>query len=154
MASDGGRGRPRTAALLLGIGLGGFVDGIALHQIAQWHNMLSVRIPPVSMEAMRTNMTADGWFHAAVWLCTMAGVWQLYAAARGGDPIPPPRWFAGMLLLGWGAFNTVEGVIDHHLLELHHVRDVPVHLPMWDWGFLLVGGLGFLAVGALMARRR
>jgi uncharacterized membrane protein len=27
--------------LLLGIGLGGFFDGIVLHQILQWHHMLS-----------------------------------------------------------------------------------------------------------------
>lgn len=148
------RRRMRVTTALLGVGLGGFIDGIALHQIAQWHNMLSARIPPESMEAMRTNMTADGWFHAVVWLCTMAGVWRLYRAARAGDHFPPPRWFAGMLLVGWGAFNTVEGVIDHHLLELHHVRDLPVHMPSWDWVFLAVAGLGLVAIGTVMARER
>lgn len=34
------------AAIVLGIGLGGFVDGIVLHQILQWHEMLSNKIPP------------------------------------------------------------------------------------------------------------
>ena len=29
----------RLAGIVLGLGLGGFVDGIALHQIMQWHNM-------------------------------------------------------------------------------------------------------------------
>ena len=38
-----------TAGILLGIGLGGFVDGIVFHQILQWHNMLSARIPPVDL---------------------------------------------------------------------------------------------------------
>jgi uncharacterized membrane protein len=28
-----------------------------------------------------------------------------------------------MLLAGWGVFNIVEGLIDHQLLGLHHVRD-------------------------------
>ena len=36
------RGRMMTLpGLLLGIGLGGFVDGILLHQILQWHHMLT-----------------------------------------------------------------------------------------------------------------
>jgi uncharacterized membrane protein len=39
------------AGILLGIGLGGFVDGIVLHQIFQWHNMVSNWIPPHIMLA-------------------------------------------------------------------------------------------------------
>ena len=39
-----------TAGVVLGIGLGGFVDGIALHQIAQWHNMGSAILPPTTMD--------------------------------------------------------------------------------------------------------
>ena len=59
------------------------------------------------------------------------------------------------MFFGWGTFNLVEGVIDHHLLNLHHVMDMPMHVPMYDWLFLIIGGLGFLAVGAaLMATRR
>lgn len=33
--------RLTIGGLLLGLGLGGFVDGIAFHQILQWHHMLS-----------------------------------------------------------------------------------------------------------------
>jgi hypothetical protein len=29
-----------VAGLLIGIGMGGFMDGIVLHRIAQWHNTL------------------------------------------------------------------------------------------------------------------
>ena len=35
----------RLAGIVLGLGLGGFVDGIALHQIMQWHNMGSAVLP-------------------------------------------------------------------------------------------------------------
>ena len=56
--------RATLAGILIGIGMGGFVDGIALHQIAQWHNMLSNVVPPHTMETMRVNMTWDGLFHA------------------------------------------------------------------------------------------
>jgi uncharacterized membrane protein len=142
----------RTAALLLGLGLGGFIDGIGLHQIAQWHNMLSAQVPPVSMEAMMLNMRADGWFHAAVFLLTLAGVLMLYRVARLGVVFPSMRWFLGMLIGGWGLFNLVEGIINHHLLQLHHVRDVPVHVPAYDYAFLLIGGLGFIALGWLLTR--
>ena len=40
MALEGVTG-PSAPGILLGIGLGGFVDGIVLHQILQWHHMLS-----------------------------------------------------------------------------------------------------------------
>jgi uncharacterized membrane protein len=33
--------RTRLPGLFLGIGLGGFVDGIVLHQILQWHHLLT-----------------------------------------------------------------------------------------------------------------
>jgi len=146
--------RARNAALLLGVGLGGFLDGIVLHQIAHWHQMLSARVPPATMEAMQRNMVADGWFHLATWLVTLAGVFVLRSAVRGAGPLPSPRGFVGDLLMGWGGFNLVEGVIDHHLLELHHVRDLPAHVPMYDWAFLLVGGVGLLVLGIALRDRR
>ena len=31
----------RAPGVLLGVGLGGFVDGILLHQLLQWHHMLT-----------------------------------------------------------------------------------------------------------------
>lgn len=141
----------RIAGLLLGLGLGGFIDGIGLHQIAQWHNMLSANVPPVTMDAMLFNMTADGWFHAAVFVLTLVGVFMLYEAARRGAAFPPVRWFIGVML-SWGVFNLVEGVINHHLLELHHVRDVPVHVPAYDYAFLLIGGIGLMALGWWLSR--
>ena len=55
--------RATVAGILIGIGMGGFVDGIALHQIAQWHNMLSNIVPPHTMDTMRVNMTWDSLFH-------------------------------------------------------------------------------------------
>lgn len=140
------------SGIVLGIGLGGFADGIALHQIAQWHNMASARTPPVTMDAMRWNMLLDGCFHAAMLVVTIIGVFLLLSDARRRAPLPRPRVFAGQLLIGWAAFNLVEGIVDHHLLGLHHVRDLPSHVPAYDWLFLALGGLGLLAVGAGMAR--
>lgn len=146
--------RVRKAGILLGIGLGGFLDGIVLHQILQWHNMLSAVLPPHDMEAMRRNMAADGWFHMAMWLATLGGVAVLWTALRGPGPLPSGRALAGNMLIGWGGFNLVEGIVDHHLLGLHHVRDLPQHLPFYDWAFLIVGGVALLLLGFALRDRR
>ncbi len=138
--------------VVLGLGLGGFADGIALHQIAQWHNMGSAVLPPTTMDAMRRNMAWDGWFHVATLALTVLGVYLLLRDARAGVPLPGARAFTGQMLLGWGVFNLVEGLVDHHLLDLHHVRDLPAHVPAYDWLFLAVGGAGLIALGWLLSR--
>lgn len=144
---------PYTAAgVVLGLGLGGFADGIALHQIAQWHNMGSAVLAPVTMDAMKRNMMWDGWFHVATLILTTVGIFMLLSAARRGRQLPVPGQFVGQLVLGWGLFNLTEGLIDHHLLEIHHVRDIPVHLPMYDWLFLGIAGVGFILLGWILSR--
>src|SRR3546814_2018128 len=60
--------------IMLGIGLGGFFDGIVLHQIFQAHAMLSAVIPLNSMMNMKANMLADGLFHAFMWMAKLIGV--------------------------------------------------------------------------------
>jgi hypothetical protein len=34
------------------------------------------------------------------------------------------------MLAGWGAFNLVEGIVDHQILTVHHVN--PDHVMLWD----------------------
>jgi uncharacterized membrane protein len=46
--------------ILLGIGLGGFVDGIVLHQIVQWHHMVSDDVSTRSVAGLEDNTFADG----------------------------------------------------------------------------------------------
>ena len=142
----------RRAGIILGVGLGGCVDGILLHQIVHWHNMGSALVPPTTVEAMKRNMAWDGFFHAAVWLMTVVGVYWLLADARKSRPLPDGKAFTGLLVLGWGLFNLVEGIIDHHILGLHHVRDLPIHVPFYDWLFLAIGGAGFIMLGWALAR--
>ena len=57
-----------------------------------------------------------------------------------------------MLLVGWGAFNVVEGVIDHEMLGIHHVRDDLGGPIGWDLGFLAFG-LALVVVGLALSRR-
>lgn len=50
------RGFPLSSGILLGLGLGGFFDGIALHQLLQWHHLLtSAGYPPDSVENLDVN---------------------------------------------------------------------------------------------------
>ena len=148
-----GRGNPvrrLTGGLVLGVGMGGFMDGIALHQIAQWHNMGSAVLPPDTMEAMSQNMAWDGLFHLATWVITLVGILMLWRDRQANAPTLTV--LVGQMIFGWGTFNLVEGLIDHHLLGIHHVRDLPSHVPIYDWVFLGVGGIGLMLSGWRMAR--
>lgn len=138
------------AGLVLGIGMGGFVDGIGLHQIAQVHAMLSARVPMDSMAGMRTNMTADGWFHVFDWLAVLLGIALLFRAGGRTDVRWSGRALIGGMIAGWGLFNLVEGVIDHHLLHLHHVVE-RLGPSMWDWAFLAASA-GLVVIGRAVAR--
>jgi uncharacterized membrane protein len=139
-----------AGGLLLGVGLGGFVDGILLHQILQWHHMLTgtgsdnlglATYPATTVEGLEVNTLWDGLFHALAWVCVAAGLALVW---RAGRPPRANRRLLGLLLAGWGLFNLVEGVVDHHLLGIHHVRPGDGQL-LFDLGFLVLGAL--LAAG-------
>lgn len=144
---------PRAPAILLGLGLGGFVDGIVLHQILQWHHMLTSTgdHPMTTVAGLETNTLVDGFFHVATWLLVAAGTTLAVRAWQQGRLAPPWRLHAGLLLAGWGAFNLVEGLIDHQLLGIHHVRDDLGGPLGWDLAFLASGVL-LLAAGIALAR--
>lgn len=143
-------GPVRAAGVALGMGMGGFFDGIVFHQILQWHNMLSAVVPADTLVGAKVNMLWDGLFHAAVWLLTATGIALLWNAARRDDVRLSTRVLLGALLLGWGAFNLVEGVVDHHLLHLHHVVEAAGE-SVFDVLFL-AWGAAMAVVGALMLR--
>ena len=148
--------RPLIAAgVWLGLGLGGFFDGIVFHQILQWHHMLtSAGYPPTSVANFDINTLADGLFHAATYLFTVIGLFVLWRASRRGDASWSAAILIGAILAGWGAFNLVEGLIDHQILGIHHVRDDMAAGPgktAWDIGFLAWGAL-MLALGWLLIR--
>jgi uncharacterized membrane protein len=145
-------GFPTSAGILLGIGLGGFFDGIVLHQILQWHHMVtSAGYPPDSVRNLELNTLLDGLFHAATWIFTVAGVAILWRQAKRTHVRWSTRLLAGTMLMGFGGFNVVEGLVNHQLLGLHHVNEtVPqAQWIYWDIGFIVWGAAMFLAGWAL-----
>ena len=80
----------RTAALLLGFGLGAFLEGILMHPVV-------------------------GTFYIFVWAITVGGVLTLWSAIRGPGPLPGGRILIAYALLGWGVFNMLEGIASHDL---------------------------------------
>jgi uncharacterized membrane protein len=125
-----------SAATILGIGIGGFIDGIFLHQILQWHEMLSNKIPPVTLLNKSVNMFWDGIFHAFCLAVVLLGIVLLLKLFFRKDILVTKTAFYGSLCLGWGLFNLIEGVIDHQILKLHNVREVTTNVDFWNYGFL------------------
>ena len=141
-----------AAGVLIGAGLGGFADGIVLHQILQWHNMLSARVPPNDLVSAKINMAWDGYFHLGVWILTLVGLAFLWKAGSRKDVPWSGKTFLGSLMLGWGLFNLIEGLIDHQLLGIHHVYEYTDNKLPWDLAFLLIGGIVFSLVGWMLIR--
>ena len=148
-------GFPISAGILFGLGLGGFFDGIVLHQVLQWHHMLSsAGYPPDTVHNLKVNVMWDGVFHASTYVFTATGLYLLWRYARTNHIRWSGKLLSGAMLLGFGAFNVVEGVVNHQLLGLHHVNEtVPrEQWVYWDIGFL-VWGVAMVAGGWLLLRR-
>jgi uncharacterized membrane protein len=137
------------AGLVLGAGFGGFFDGIVLHQILGWHHLVcrTETCQPLSIGGLQQQTMEDGFFHLAVWLISLVGVGMLFNARVSADG----RTLIGGMLAGWGAFNLIEGLIDHQLLGLHHVRPDSPHWFLYDMLFL-ASGVALIVIGRKMGR--
>ncbi|OZI22550.1 DUF2243 domain-containing protein [Bordetella genomosp. 7] len=144
------RRSPAWGGYLLGFGMGGFFDGILLHQVLQWHHLLSAyQAGPLG--DLRVQVMADGIFHVLMYVVAMAGLWVLYRARRAGPP--SRRRLLAAFLVGFGIWHVVDAVLSHWLAGIHRIRmDVPNPLP-WDLGWLLVFGLLPLFAGLWLRRR-
>jgi uncharacterized membrane protein len=136
---------PILAGIFFGLGLGGFFDGIVLHQILQWHHMLtSAGYPADTLGNLEFNIVWDGIFHASTYVFVATGLTILWRAARKQHIRWSGKLLPATILMGFGIFNLVEGIIDHHLLRLHHVNET---VPQQQW---ISWDIGFLVWGALM----
>ncbi len=150
-------GFPTSAGILFGLGLGGFFDGIVLHQLLQWHHMVtSAGYPPDSVRNLEINTLLDGLFHASTYLFVVAGLVSLWRHAQRTHVRWSNKLLAGTMLMGFGIFNVVEGIIDHHLLGIHHVNETVAREQWiwWDIGFLAWGAIMLVAGGLLLRAGR
>ena len=143
-----------AGALVLGLGAGGLVDGIVLHQVLQWHNLVSDVEPRTSVEGLERNVFWDGVFHAATAALAAVGVGLTWRGGLLSGPVLRPlRSVVGLVLVGWGGFHVVDQLVFHLLLGLHDIREAAEHPALYDWGFFALG-LALAALGAGLQRRR
>ncbi len=137
-------------ALLVGVALGGLFDGIILHQILQWHHLVSTQVPVVDLASLERNTFLDGLFHEAMWVLGVVGIGAVYVQGANGR-LPGRRAFVGGALIGWGAFNLVDEVLFHVALNLHHIKPGP-DVVFWDLAFTALGA-AMIALGVVLTRR-
>ena len=140
----------RAPSTVVGFGLGAFLDGIVLHQVLQWHHLVSDLRDADDLAGLERNTFWDGLFHLGSWLVVLAGLLWLFRR-RQALPHLGLRAFLGCLLIGWGTFNLVDQVVFHLLLEAHHIRMVEEY-QLYDWGYTALGGL-LIALGTALVRR-
>ncbi len=132
---------------MLGIGLGGFVDGIVFHQLLQWHHMVSAEVSAESLAGLEDNTLADGIFHLTFLVVLLIGIALLVGRRIERRPL------IGLLLVGWGLFHVVDQLVFHLALGAHHIRQGADNYELYDWGFFAIG-LALVAAGAGIARAR
>ncbi|MDN3310972.1 DUF2243 domain-containing protein [Microbacterium oryzae] len=108
------------SGVLFGIGLVAFIDEAVFHQLLHWHHFYDRGTPAAGL-------VSDGLFHALSWFGTVAGLFLL-ADLRRRHALRWHRWWGGVLL-GAGAFQLYDGIVQHKVLRLHQVRYVENVLP-------------------------
>lgn len=140
--------RMMLPAWLAGFALGGFLDGILLHQVLQWHHLLSGITDAADL---RFQMLWDGAFHAAHYALALAAL-VLFGLRRGAAP-GAGRVMLGAALLGFGAWHLLDAVVNHWAIGLHRIRQDSPDPLFWDLVFFALGA-STAAIGAWLLRRR
>lgn len=128
-----------AAGVTLGTGLGGFLDGIFLHMLMQWHNLIAQRVPAVDFVSLEINMFWDGIFSLGMWTINVVGITLLWRAV-----VPKEAWRSGWavvaaMLVGWGIFHVIDSLMFHWILNLHHIRQGVEDWLFWDLAYLGMG---------------
>ncbi|AZO39370.1 MAG: DUF2243 domain-containing protein [Mesorhizobium sp.] len=124
--------------LLVGFALAGFFDGIVLHQILQWHHLLSAFSPGSDL---RFQVMSDGLFHLVMYLLLVLASILLVAARATNSRVVTTSEILRLSLVGFGMWHVADAVVFHWLLGLHRIKinsDAPL---AWDIGWLVIFGL-------------
>ena len=150
----GWNSRLAWSGYVLGLSLGGFFDGIMLHQVLQWHHLLSL-VPGESLRRVETQILADGAFHVLMYAVALAGLSLLWGARQSFARREAGRRLLAAVLIGFGVWNVIDVVVFHWLLHIHRIRvDVPAGDRLsWDLLWLALFALPPLAAAWLVERR-
>jgi uncharacterized membrane protein len=144
-------GSPVAGAWVLGFALGGFIDGILLHQVLEWHHLLSL-VPGEPFREMRTQILADGLFHVGMYVIAIVGLWMLWRRRGGFTGAGTDRRVLAGAAFGFALWQFVDTIVFHWIAGIHRIRvDVPNPLA-WDIGWLVVFGLPPLLLGLYLRR--
>lgn len=146
LTADRGMRKPASmplvsASAILGMGIGGFFDGILFHEILQWHDMITNKIAADTLVNKSVNMFWDGIFDTCTLLTTIIGVCLMWRLLHMPNANRSGYLFLGGLSMGWGLFNLVEGTINHHMMRLHNVYEYAINQEAWNNGFLAFGAI-------------
>lgn len=141
---------PRSA-LLIGFALGGFFDGILLHQVLQWHHLLS-GVTAEAVQDLRVQVLADGLFHLLMYVVALAGLWMLWTR-RHSTAAPSARLLWASAMVGFGSWHVLDAVVSHWLLGIHRVRMDSAAPLLWDLLWFFVFGVLMIAAGLMLRRR-
>jgi uncharacterized membrane protein len=139
------------AGYLIGFALGGFFDGILLHQILQWHHLLSA-VQSSALDDLRIQVMADGVFHGLMYLVAATGLTFLYRARSDFTGAAADRNLLADVLLGFGIWHIVDAVVFHWLTGIHHIRMDTANPIAWDTTWLVLFGLIPMLAGLRVKR--
>lgn len=143
--------RLRWAGFWLGFALGGFFDGILLHQVLQWHHLLS-NVQAAALQDIRAQMLADGLFHVLMYFIAAWALWLLWKARADYASPGADRALWAQALIGFGVWHIVDSVFSHWITGIHRTRmDSPDPL-FWDLLWFGVFGVVPAVIGWMMLR--
>ncbi|WP_221568313.1 DUF2243 domain-containing protein [Alkalihalobacillus sp. TS-13] len=126
------------AGFLFGLGLVAFIDETIFHQLLHWHHFYD-------KTTLSMGLISDGLFHAFSWFATIGGLFMLADLKRRGAFVFK-RWWGGSML-GGGAFQFYDGIVQHKIMRIHQIRYVDnVYIYDWVWNIIavimiIVGGM-------------
>jgi uncharacterized membrane protein len=145
-------GRLSWAGYLLGFGLGGFFDGILLHQVLQWHHLL-INVKGPVFEDMKVQILADGLFHVLMYIIAITGLWLLWKARKEYAEREADRLLLANAFIGFGVWHILDSVLSHWILGIHRIRVDAENVLFWDLLWFVVFGLIPVAIGIMLKKR-
>lgn len=123
------------SGVLFGIGSMAFVDEVIFHQLLQWHHFYDLATPQVGI-------FADGLLNSFAWFAAIGGLFLFTDLRR--RQAANMRYCIASILIGAGAFQLFDGIIEHKVFRTHQIR-YQVELWPYDVSWNLFGAALLIA---------